>query len=56
MLVLVNPLVYMSEAFRMSLTSGVQHMPVEAIYAALVAFTALLAWVGIGGFRRRVVS
>ena len=54
--VLVNPLVYMSEAFRMSLTSGVDHMPVEAIYGALVAFTALLAWVGIGGFRRRVLT
>jgi ABC-2 type transport system permease protein len=54
--VLVNPLVYMSEAFRLSLTTEVTHMPVVAIYAAMLGFTALLAWVGIGGFRRRVLS
>ena len=55
-IVLVNPLVYMCEGFRLSLTTGVEHMPVWAIYTAMIGFTALLTWVGIGGFRRRVLS
>ena len=54
--VLVNPLVYMCEGFRLSLTTGVEHMPVWAVYTAMIGFTALLTWVGIGGFRRRVLS
>jgi ABC-2 type transport system permease protein len=54
--VLVNPLVYMCEGFRMALTQGVPHMPAWAIYAALAGFTLVLAWVGIDGFRRRVLS
>jgi ABC-2 type transport system permease protein len=55
-LVLINPLVYMSEGFRLALTTDVVHMPVWAIYLALSAFTAGLAWAGIAGFRRRVLS
>ncbi len=55
-IVLINPLVYMCEGFRLSLTTDVQHMPVWAIYTAMIGFTALLTWVGIGGFRRRVLS
>jgi ABC-2 type transport system permease protein len=51
--VLVNPLVYMSEGFRMALTP-VAHMPGPAVYAALVGFVLLLGWLGIDGFRRRV--
>ena len=54
--VLVNPLVYMSEGFRLALTRGIPHMPVAAIYAALIAFTILLTLVGIQGFRKRVLS
>ncbi len=54
--VLVNPLVYMSEGFRMSLTSGIPHMHPWAIFGALVGFAALLTWLGIQGFRRRVLS
>ena len=54
--VLVNPLVYMSEGVRLALTSGVPHMPAPAIYGALLGFAALLTWVGVSGFRRRVVS
>jgi hypothetical protein len=52
----VNPLVYMSEGFRMSLTSGIPHMHPWAIFGALVGFAALLTWLGIQGFRRRVLS
>ena len=54
--VLVNPLVYMCEGFRLSLTSEAQHMPVWAIYAGMSAFTVALWWVGIDGFRRRVLG
>jgi len=54
--VLVNPLVYMCEGFRLALTSGVQHMPVWAIYTGMSAFTVALWWVGIDGFKRRVLG
>jgi len=53
--VLINPLVYMSEAMRVSLTPDlVPHMSLWAIYAGLTLYTALLAAVGIQGFSRRV--
>lgn len=54
-LVLLNPLVYMSEGFRMALTSGA-HMHAWAIYGALVGFAVLLTWLGIDGFRGRVLG
>jgi ABC-2 type transport system permease protein len=54
-LVLLNPLVYMSEGFRMALTSGA-HMHAWAIYGALVGFAVLLTWLGIEGFRGRVLT
>lgn len=54
-LVLLNPLVYMSEGFRMALTSGA-HMNASAIYGALVGFAVLLTWLGIDGFRGRVLA
>lgn len=54
--VLVNPLVYMCEGFRLSLTTAVAHMPVWAIYVGMVGFTVALAWIGIDGFRRRVLG
>jgi len=53
--VLFNPLVYMSEAFRMALTP-IPHMPGPAVYAALVGFVVVLSWLGIDGFRRRVLA
>jgi ABC-2 type transport system permease protein len=55
-LVLVNPLVYMTEGFRAALVSSVPHMPLAAIFGALVGFAIVLTWVGIDGFERRVVS
>jgi ABC-2 type transport system permease protein len=55
-LVLINPLVYMSEGFRIALTPQLQHMPTWGVYLALVAFTAALALWGIQGFRNRVLS
>jgi len=54
--VLVNPLVYMSEGFRASLTPEFPHMPLVAIYAGLIGFTVALMWLGFDGFRRRVLA
>lgn len=54
-LVLVNPLVYMTEGFRAALTP-VPHMPLVAIYLVLGAFTAVFVWAGIRGFKQRVLS
>jgi ABC-2 type transport system permease protein len=54
--VLVNPLVYMSEAFRAALTPQLPHMPIPAIYAAMIGFIVLLGWVGIDGFKNRVTT
>ncbi|MGH2750389.1 MAG: ABC transporter permease [Actinomycetota bacterium] len=54
--VLLNPLVYMGEAFRTALTPQFPHMPVPVIYAALVGWVALLSWQGIEGFKKRVLT
>jgi len=54
--VLANPVVYMTEGFRAALVGGIPHMPLYAIYGALVAFGALFTWVGVSGFEKRVVS
>ena len=54
-LVLVNPLVYMCEGFRAALTTS-SHMSLWAVYGALIGFSALFTWLGITGFKRRVLS
>jgi ABC-2 type transport system permease protein len=54
--VLVNPIVYISEGLRAALTPTMGHMPDGWILAALIFFLALLTWLGMRGFRRRVVS
>ena len=53
--VLFNPLVYTSEGFRAALTPA-HHMSLWAIFGALSGFTALFTALGIGGFRRRVLT
>ncbi len=53
--VLVNPLVYINEGFRAAITPA-DHMPLWAIYPAMVGLTALFMAVGIRGFRKRVLS
>jgi ABC-2 type transport system permease protein len=55
-LVLVNPLVYMTEALRASLTPQLPHMPVWAAVLALVGGTLALSFVSLRTFTRRVVS
>lgn len=54
-LVLVNPLVYLSEGFRMALTP-LPHMPAGGIYAGMLICGGLTAALGLWGFRRRVLS
>ncbi len=54
--VLVNPLVYMSEGFRAGLSIGVAHMPLVAVYAALIGFAVLFTILGVTGFQKRVIS
>ncbi|HMF05232.1 MAG TPA: ABC transporter permease [Acidimicrobiia bacterium] len=54
-LVLVNPLVYMSEGFRGALTTA-NHMSLAAVYLVLAGFAALFLYLGINGFKKRVLS
>jgi ABC-2 type transport system permease protein len=54
-LVLVNPLIYVTEGFRAALTPS-HHMHLYVIYPVLLGFCALFLWQGIKGFRRRVLS
>ncbi len=54
--ILVNPIVYFSEGLRSALTPGIGHMGNGFILGALVFFFALLMWIGLRGFRRRVLS
>ncbi len=53
--VLINPLVYMCEGMRMGMTN-IPHMNGWAIYGAIIGFTVALTWIGIDGFRKRVLS
>ncbi len=53
--VLVNPIVYMSEGLRAALTPSA-HMNEGLIIGMLCFFLALLSWLGMRGFLRRVVG
>jgi ABC-2 type transport system permease protein len=54
--VLFNPIVYMSEGLRASVTPGIAHMPWWAILLALVFFATALGRWGLRGFLGRVLS
>lgn len=54
--VLANPLVYLSEGMRASLTRGVPHMPWAVVLAVLAGAAGVLLRVGIAGFRKRVLA
>ena len=56
MAVLINPIVYMSEGLRASLTPDVAHMPYPYILLALVVSFAILGRFGLSGFLKRVIS
>lgn len=55
-LVLINPIVYMSEGLRAALTPDIPHMPMWAVLGALVISLAVLGSLGVKGFLKRVVS
>jgi ABC-2 type transport system permease protein len=54
--VLFNPIVYMSEGLRASVTPAIQHMSWWAIASALSFFLILLGGLGLRGFLRRVLT
>jgi ABC-2 type transport system permease protein len=54
--VLINPVVYMSEAFRGVLTPSVHHMPLYVSLGAMLLLSVVFIQIGVRGFRRRVVS
>jgi ABC-2 type transport system permease protein len=54
-LCLLNPLIYVTEGMRASLTTSA-HMHLYVIYPAMLGFTALFLWLGINGFKKRVLS
>jgi ABC-2 type transport system permease protein len=53
--VLANPLVYMCEGLRAALTPSA-HMSLWAVYPAMLGFSVLFTWLGINGFKKRVLS
>lgn len=53
--VLINPLVYLSEGFRMALTP-LPHMPAVGIYAGMAICGGITATIGMWGFYRRVLA
>lgn len=55
-LVLVNPIVYLSEGLRAALFTGVTHMPLPVVYGALSGFAVVFTILGMHGFRRRVLA
>ncbi len=54
-LVLVNPLIYVTEGFRAALTTT-SHMHLYIIYPVLLGICAVLLWQGIAGFKKRVLA
>ena len=54
--VLINPLVYVAEGMRGSLTPDVPHMPLVASMGALVAVAALFWMAGLRSFRKRAIG
>ena len=54
--VLVNPMVYMTEGLRAALTPGLGHMPLWAILVALIGGTAVFGALAVRTFHNRVVN
>lgn len=53
---LLNPLVYISEGLRSTLTPAVPHMPAWAFLLAIVGGTILLTWAATRTFTKRVLT
>lgn len=56
MIVLLNPLVYMSEGLRTTLTPSLPHMPAWVTLLAMCVSLLVLCWFGIQGFLKRVLT
>jgi ABC-2 type transport system permease protein len=54
-LVLINPLIYVTEGFRAALTKA-PHMHLYVIYPVLIGFCSVFLWQGVAGFKRRVLT
>ena len=54
--VLVNPLVYANEGFRLALTPQMPHMPLWLVYAALIGFSIFFTWLGLRNFNKRALD
>jgi ABC-2 type transport system permease protein len=54
--VLVNPLVYISEGMRAALTPSIPHMPLAAIVTALTVITGVFTWAALVRFRMRALG
>ena len=56
MAVLVNPLVYANEGFRLALTPQMPHMSPWLVYGGLLGFSLLFTWAGLRKFEDRAVD
>jgi ABC-2 type transport system permease protein len=54
--VLVNPLVYASEGFRLALTPQLPHMSPWLVYGGLFGFSLFFTWVGLRSFGKRALD
>ncbi len=52
--VLINPLIYVAEGMRAALTN-IDHMQLYVVYPVLLGFCVLFLYLGIRGFRKRVL-
>jgi len=55
-LVLINPMVYMSEGLRAVLTPTLPHMPMWGVLLALIGGTAVFGYLGTRTFTKRVLN
>jgi ABC-2 type transport system permease protein len=55
-LVLINPMVYMSEGLRAVLTPELGHMPLWAVLSALIGGTVAVGYLGTRTFTKRVLN
>lgn len=54
--VLLNPVVYLSEGLRAALTPGMPHLPLWAVLLAVLGGSALISGVGLRAFRRAALD
>ena len=55
-IVLVNPLVYASEGLRGTLVPQFPHLPILAVFVALLIFDAFFLLFGLRQFRKKAVT